>query len=174
VVDRLVTQLYKLQQLKLSPEQQSDDILVKAEAIGGEIDKLWRQYRQGVSQRGGLVEYTSDGRVQYGSAFTAMIVAYFAAARILLSAIRDADTTSPPSVSQAWDGQTVLNSLSFLAQQDIGCAYLRMFLPLTLVALYSRSDGQRTRALEVLEAWFRDTSFSGLSSIAVERVKLIE
>ena len=173
VVDRLVTELFGLQRLLSRRYFKNDNAIEYSHDIGPRIDNLWAEYREEANQLGKPIELPSSGGSQYRDAFTAMTVAYFSAARILLS------TVSPPQVAQCsgssgamdGNGQLILNCSSFLMRKDIGCAYLRMFLPLTLVARYSASSEQRALARTLLECWLYGTPFSGLSLIALKQVQ---
>lgn len=107
---------------------------------------------------------------QYSESFTAMTVAYVSAARILLSVAQS------PLRNCSWVitacCRDVLSSSHFLQSQNIGCAYVRMFLPITVVALYSPSNEQRSTARDMLASSRYQTTFRGLSSLSLERIKV--
>lgn len=173
VVDRLVTELFSLQKLLSQRYYKNDHAIKYSHDIGLRIEDLWAEYQEEANRLDKPIKLASSGGRQYRDAFTAMTVAYFPAARILLSTVSSPQVAQYSASSEAMDGnsQLILNCSSFLMRKDIGCAYLRMFLPLTLVARYSASSEQRTLARTLLERWLYGTPFRGLSSIALKQVQ---
>ncbi len=165
VVDRLVTELFGLQKLLSQRYYKNDHAIKYSHDIGLRIENLWAEYQEEANRLDKPIKLASSGGHQYRDAFTAMTVAYFSAARILLSTVSSPQIAQYSASSEAMDGnsQLILNCSSFLMRKDTGCAYLRTFLPLTLVARYSASSEQRTLARTLWSAGSMARRFVGLA-----------
>ncbi|KAI5456075.1 hypothetical protein BGZ63DRAFT_418102 [Mariannaea sp. PMI_226] len=159
VVDRLIAELFGLQRM-LSRNDNRDD---KANAIyhvtRSRINNLWVEYQAEEDKRDRPTDVSSFDLHQYRDAFSALTVAYFSAAWVLLSHVGETNS------------ERIFDCFSYLSQRSIGCAYLRMFVPLTIVALHSPSSRQRALAYAVLDSTSYRAIFTGLSSIALQRIQ---
>lgn len=176
MIDRLVVELYSLQKLLSDSPCVGNSTNEDATAIGVRINNLWAEYLTDARERGQPIDVRVEGGLQYRDSFTALTVAYFAAAWLLLGrfgAITAGAIDSPCSTSASHSCQTILTCSSLLTRRDIGCAYLRMFLPLTLVGLYGPLPEHRTLAYTQLKQWFSGTSFRGLGSLALQRIQSV-
>lgn len=174
VIDRLVLKIFETQELP-SHEFSKNDTSSRLDDIGIEVDKLWAEYQEDAGRRNHPITRFSNDCIEYRDGVTAMTVAYFAVARILLSKNSSLTATKDPgssgsSGSSDDHGKTVLDCARFLTSKNIGCAYLRMFFPLTLVAIHSSSSDQRLAACDLIESWRYSTSFGGLSLKALDTI----
>lgn len=62
---------------------------------------------------------------------------------------------------------SILSGVGYLESQSIGCAYMRMILPLFLVALKSPTMIQRQYAMDKLRTWEAGNLMSGLCAVAL-------
>jgi hypothetical protein len=128
---------------------------------------LWAEYQLEAQLSADRLEWSADGELYFHKANTAFVVAYFAAGRILLSLLGQ---PLPPLAEPVMQDpfEAILRCAAFLAPLGIGCACLRMFFPVTLVARSARLARQRQAAYSYIVNWLRDASFSGLSVAAVQ------
>ncbi|VUC23454.1 unnamed protein product [Clonostachys rosea] len=143
------------------------DGLIKSDpGIKERINGLWEEYNEEARSAGVCLQWTLENDEQcYRDAYTAFVIAYFSTARLLLAVIRmdvESNITEPC--------EDILRCSAFLATRNIGCACLRMFFPLTLVARYSTSPRQRGAAFRYLSGWLQDATFTGLSIVAIRSV----
>lgn len=174
IVDRLIAHLFDLGELLVHKVCRCGNPLhIACELeIGMEFDALWDEYQKEATQSGKPIEWYCEGETIYRDAFTAMTVAYFSASAILLNNLHlQTAGYERGTINDACE--TILRCSAFLTDKHIGCAYLRMFFPLTLVAMHSPGNEQRTIATGYLGGWLQDTAFAGLSSIAIQRIKSI-
>lgn len=173
VVDRLVVEIFELQKLLYRKDHKHDDAADDVHDVGVKIENLWAEYLEEANKFGKPIEIPCSGGIQYRNAYTAMTVAYFSAARILLSTILSPQVAQFPGSGVALDHHdlVILNCSSYIMQKDIGCAYLRMFLPLTLVARHSASNEKRTLARTLLELRNYGAPFNGLRAIVLRQVQ---
>lgn len=171
-VDRLIVHLFVLADLLARKICRVNDPVQVAcvPDISSKIDALWNEYQQEAEQLGDPVEWHCENETLYRDAFTAMTVAYFSASNILLNCL-DLQTSGPNRETVQDSCETILKCSTFLTEKHIGCACLRMFFPLTLVALHSPEEEQRVASHGFLGGWLQDTAFAGLSSIAIQRVQ---
>jgi hypothetical protein len=93
--------------------------------------------------------------------------AYYSTARILILTILD-ELGSPPSPPARFKEQIqahcqcILSIANFLTKVDIGYAYVRLMLPLTLVSRLSHLFSQRAQAQSILEEWRTKAGVAGL------------
>jgi hypothetical protein len=167
VTDRLVLQIFRLGR-HISGRQLVVDDAADLEDIRSSIENLWIEF-EAEALWGAVV--CEPAEATYSDAWTALSTAYFAAARMLLS-FTGLHLLRGVGLVVADLSQTILNCASFLAVSSIGCACLRMFFPITLVALHGASSSQRARAQSFLDNWLRETAFGGLTMIANQRIQL--
>lgn len=171
LVDQLVLEIFALQKLLSQSQCFDDDIISCSQHISSRIETMWADYEAETNQHGGQIMLSSCSTSQYYDAFSALTVAYFSAARILLSKVCSLSARCHTAESlETTNGQVILECHSYLLPKNIGCAHLRMFLPLTIVALYSPSFRESTLAHTTLRDSLR-IPFTGLSSMAVERIR---
>jgi hypothetical protein len=133
--------------------------------IGG----LWLQYVDEAADADTLFfwEDISTGTMYFRDAFTALVVAYFSAARILLGVI------APPlaNLSSTLSNHcfSILQASQYMQTHTVGCAYMRMTTPLLLVALHSPESSQRRQATACFEIWMK-RSMSGISALALNTI----
>ncbi|KAH8646105.1 hypothetical protein BX600DRAFT_443914 [Xylariales sp. PMI_506] len=174
VADRLLWQLLRLGEV--FSEQRHRRYNVKRVAylddITYNIDNLWVEYLvEELTHDNDIFQLSCDTEKtpNYRDVMTALTIAYFATARILLSVLQDNLAASPslnregtnvPGLEHQYE--VILTSCSYLATQDIGCASFRLIFPLTLAAVYSTSSVQRWQAKELLENWLQIYAFTGM------------
>ena len=171
--DRLTNEIFGLQKLVRQRKQGKDFSIQIFHDTASRIDDMWAEYQEEANEKDGAIELPSRAKFHYRNAFTAMTIAYFASARILLSIVSlpmSAEYTDPFG-DIATNGQLILDCASFLIPKDIGCAYLRLFFLLTLVVKYSISSVQRSLAHTLLERRHCGNLFNGLSYVALEQLR---
>lgn len=172
LVNRLVLEIFSLQKLLSQSHSLKDDIITCSHGINSRIENMWLGYKAEVNQHDGQILLSSCSTSPYYDAFSALTVACFSAARVLLSRVRSLSVRCPSEEAlETTNCQVILECQSYLLPKKIGCAYLRMFLPLTIVALYSPSLRQNSQAHTILDDALRKP-FIGLSSIAIERIRI--
>ncbi|KAH8664655.1 hypothetical protein BX600DRAFT_550647 [Xylariales sp. PMI_506] len=171
VVDRLMTQLFALRELISVGRYGYVDKTLYCD-ISSNTDRLWGEYKEEATSRGEpLQKYGSKGEIVYRDGATALTLAFFATARILLSLVKlqGSDEPSRPIEDQC---QTIIDCGIYLIQAKgiIGCAGLPMFLPVTLVARYSTSLKQRKVAYMFLAEGIDGIAFNGMRSMAIDYI----
>lgn len=66
---------------------------------------------------------------------------------------------------------SILDVAKYLSQFHIGCAYVRMALPLQLVGEVSPSPEQRESAKSILHIWWETTPIKGLTRSALDSIE---
>lgn len=134
------------------------------------IEALWLEYVNDAVDTDKLLfwEDTSTETRHFRDAFTALVVAYFSVARILLSLITPRLPDGFPTLSD--DYTSILLASQYLQTHTVGCAYMRMATPLLLVALHSPEPSQRNQATAYFEGWTQ-RSMSGVSTLALETIR---
>lgn len=64
----------------------------------------------------------------------------------------------------------IISASQYLSRFAIGCAHVRMILPLQLVGQASTNPAQRARARMILESWYKDTPVKGLTRLAMQAI----
>lgn len=166
-VDRLMYDLFFLTDVLVrKPYGTETDVLLNPD-LRFEIDQLWLEFQEQATQLGELVHWPVPSEVGYHDPFIAMVVAYFGASWVLLSILE------PHVASRELQDSchAILESSRFLGGKNLGCAHLRMFFPLTLVAMYGPCSEQRKAADKLLGQRIRTTAFKGMGSVAISRVQ---
>jgi hypothetical protein len=134
-----------------------------------EIEELWFEYVNEAVDTDTLLfwEDISTGTRHFRDAFTALVVAYFSAARILLGITMTQLTNVSPILSDHYT--SILLASQYLQTHSIGCAYMRMATPLLLVSLHSPDSSQRKQAVAYFEVWTQ-RSMSGISALALDAI----
>ncbi|KAI8720178.1 Zn(2)-C6 fungal-type domain-containing protein [Fusarium sp. LHS14.1] len=166
-VDRLMHDLFYLADVLVRKTHTTDtDIPLDADIIP-EIDRLWLEFQDQATQLGELIQWPVPSGAQYHDPFIAMVVAYFGASWVLLSIVEP--RISDHQLAESCDA--ILESSRFLGGKNLGCAHLRMFFPLTLVAMYGPCSTQRKAADRLLGQRIQSTAFKGMGSVAIGRVQ---
>ncbi|OKL58079.1 hypothetical protein UA08_06666 [Talaromyces atroroseus] len=128
------------------------------------------------------------GSYSFSTAIEAKEIAMHASARIIILCILSSVTLSSSLSSascfviQSYYGDeditreieqastSILSAAMFLSQVEIGCAYVRMVLPLQLVAQVSRNHTQRTAARTILQSWWKEKPIKGLTGLALRSI----
>lgn len=137
--------------------------------LGRKIEALWLEYAKDAADADKLLfwEDTSTETRHFRDAFTALVVAYFSVARIILSLIKPRLPNGFPTLSDHYT--SILQASQYLQTHTIGCAYMRMATPLLLVALHSPEPSQRNQATAYFEGWTQ-RSMSGVSALALDTI----
>lgn len=145
--------------------QQPIDITV-AHMLEAEIGTLWEEYTRAATDVNEKLSWlhTTKNTTRFRDEFTALTIAYFCSAYILLHIVAPQLTvTSTESVDYH---ATILQASAYLRTYKIGCAYMRMATPLLLVALHAPRLDQRTAATSCFEHWL-GKSMRGISTLAL-------
>lgn len=171
MADFLLLQLFKLGKLVTTKHCELDSFVSQLHEIRDCVDRNWTVYHEEGTLQGQALQYASEGEILYRDPSTALILAYFAAAKLMISLADPAGTDNPPSTMDRYC-QDILNCSTFLFQRKgrIGCISLPVFLPLALVAMYATSSTYRKMAYTSLNERVRTTPFRGLQSILAERL----
>jgi len=95
--------------------------------------------------------------------------AFYSAARLLTLSLLD-DLDAPPArfhEQMQAHSESILSVTKYMTKLDIGYAYVRLVLPLTLVWTLSPLDAQRVRAKEVLSWWKEKGGVGGLCEVVL-------
>jgi hypothetical protein len=133
-----------------------------------EVEELWSEYLEQASFSQEKLFFPGDGAMAYRNGFTALTVAYFCTARILIKILAPRFASSYPDFTDHF--ATVMECSRFLRTKKIGCAYMRMATPLYLVAMHSPSPEHRREAIATFQDW-KTGSMSGISALALETIK---
>jgi hypothetical protein len=141
-------------------------------AIDTTLSELWLQYETEAASRPQPISWTTESNERvYRDAFTAYIVSYFSSARVLLSVtLQNQHSQVPPEGYINDSCASILECAQFLDTQSVGCAYVRIMVPLLLVALHGTDERQRQLAIGMFERWQRTGIVSGLCTLALQKV----
>lgn len=144
-------------------EMDEQDVLESRAAI----DALWHEYNASAAFNDEVISWHDpvSNTIQYRDAFTALVIAYFSAVRILLAL--KAPFLQSGNVPDYF--QSILDAARFMETRHIGCAYMRIAAPLLLVALHAPNAEQERRAIEYFDDW-KLGSMRGISALALERI----
>ncbi|KAF2183443.1 hypothetical protein K469DRAFT_583069 [Zopfia rhizophila CBS 207.26] len=147
-------------------QQQLIDLSVYS-SVKAEVGALWHNYQSDAVEAGQQLSWKEDGRPMYRNGFTALSIAYFSAARILLIILAPRLSSTLLDFNDYYT--TILDCATFLQAKRIGCAYMRMATPLYLVSLHSPSAAQRQQAIAIFEDW-KKGCMGGISALALETI----
>jgi hypothetical protein len=174
VADLLLLQLFKLGKLVATTKNHDPgSIPSRLHEVRESIDRSWTTYHEEAILHNHFLRYKSDDdEILYRDPSTALVLAYFATARLMMS-LADIDDNQHPSKMDDGYCQEIIDCSSFLFQRkgSIGCISLPVFLPLALVAMYATSSTYRKMAYTLLNDRVQTTPFRGLKSILVERLR---
>jgi len=175
IMQRLLTLISRLSDIHVRLEDGEDADFVQQledadvfEEVRGAINILETEYKDTADKKGyELTWKTPAGSTTYRNPYTALCIAYFATARLLLSII--APQLPVVHVDPTDYCDVVLEATAFLYTVTIGCAFMRMSAPLYLVAMHGKRVEQRMKALAVFEEW-KVTGLGGISALALEKI----
>jgi hypothetical protein len=172
LMDRIaiLAEIYN-KQMSLGSIQQRIDLSTYAR-VKSEIEALWLEY-QGHTRLGYSVKSRcAHSETAFCDGFTALTIAYFSAAHILLGVLSSRlGGEMYVGLNECDHHATIINSARFLRGTRIGCAYMRMSTPLLLVAIHSPNAELRSEAISVFESW-RHGHMKGISALAFERISV--
>jgi hypothetical protein len=149
-------------------------LLSMANRIHSHLEDLWNEYKNDGVARGQPLFSDDDSDVRtYRDAITAMTVTYFDCASLILSDVLPIEpaTTSREILRRIEICESIFSCVVYLESQAIGCAYMRMMLPLVLVALKSPLANQRQCARDRLQKWKLRNMMAGLCTVALSCVE---
>lgn len=165
-----MAQLFSLEKL-ISASRCSiiDDSLYYS--IDTEVNLLWAEYNEEAARRGECLQSEHMGAFTFRDGPTALTIAFFASARIILSLAGPRECSRPARTMEA-QCQTILNCTMYLFEQRkfTGCASLPMILPLTLVAHYGTTPQHRKTASLFLKDRSSGFGFNGIRAIASHHI----
>jgi hypothetical protein len=132
--------------------------------VPNEISKLWMEFGAQDCYRQGPVQQGEDGIVIYPGTFTAYIISYFEASRILYEVVmeRQACTVNPIRTQTILGASSsILSCAQYLEDQNMGCAFILIVLPLLLVARHGSSVEHLEGALGFFDRWQANQVFRG-------------
>ncbi|KIW33990.1 hypothetical protein, variant [Cladophialophora immunda] len=116
--------------------------------------------------------WEKDTELEYDDAIAAITLASLNSLRMLVLLVSNTNLGGEVRESLKARGATILQAATYLARHEIRCAWLRMYLPLTLVAMHSPVSAQQAQADTLLRDWLGKTPLAGLSLAATERVRM--
>jgi hypothetical protein len=133
------------------------------------VDALWHEYTEAASANDEILSCwdPESDTTRYRDAFTALMISYFSAARLLLAVI--APQLAASFVDFTDHNRNVLQAALYLQTSRIGCAYMRVAAPLLLVAVHAPKAEQRRTAIGCFESW-KTGSMRGISVLALESI----
>lgn len=138
------------------------------------LDDLLLEYEtEAIALEDPIIIYDkAKGENVYRDAFTAYLVSYFESARILLLIIcqRRYGFDILKDVMEH-SCSSILSCVQFLDGQNSGCAFMRVVLPLLLVATHSTATIQREQAIAYFKKWNQRGVIPGLTKIALKTVE---
>lgn len=133
-----------------------------------QLRQLWTEYsKTAILASGDSKRYeTTTRNMLFSDAFTALTIAYFSSAFILLETVPSeiADSTEPKNHFQA-----ILDAAMYLDVAHNPIAFMRMGTPLLLVAMHARCPEQTKKAVDLFKHWSRG-SMRGISALALDAV----
>lgn len=173
VADLLLLQLFKLGKLVTTTKYcEPGSITSSLYEVREIVERSWTAYHEDAISHHQVLRYESDDgdEILYRDPSTALVLAYFATARLMISLAGLGDVDSSTMDIYCHE---IIDCSSFLFQRkgSIGCISLPVFLPLALVAMYATSSEYRILAYTLLNDRVQTTPFKGLKSVLVERLR---
>ncbi|KAF3048639.1 hypothetical protein E8E11_007190 [Didymella keratinophila] len=126
-----------------------------------QVEELWLEYSSQTST------CCAAKTGSFDDGFTALTIAYFSSARILLGLL-SLDWKDVSDLSRHC--QVILDAALFLDTSRHAIAYMRMATPLVLVALHSQWKEHHMGAVGIFEGWAKGT-MRGISELALGAVR---
>jgi hypothetical protein len=175
IMQRLLTLISRLSEIHVRFEDEENVDLAQQfadsdgfEEVRSAINILENEYKVVADKKGHRLTWkTPTGSTTYRNPYTALCIAYFATARLLLSVL--APHLPVVHVDPTDYSDIILEATAFLSTVKIGCAFMRMSAPLYLVAVHGQKVEQRMKALAVFEGW-KISGLGGISALALERI----
>lgn len=172
--DNALSLVFSLVKLVSNQELEAGSSTAQLRVFDSLIDDAWAKYQAEAILNGEVIQfYTVDG-IEYRDGQTALVVAYLATARFILSLARYRATEKVVNMIQQ-SCQEILDCAAFLyrVRFSIGCAYVAICVPVTLVALQGTLEEHKISAYTFLSDHFQGTPFEGLRSMAVKRIETV-
>lgn len=150
-----------------------------------ELDMLWYDLRMKASSHGWDGDFfqgkfgfdfnhptSTTDRGTEKDAFTSAIIALYNTARIIVLSLF-AQIRTPLILSDEQitvHSASILHAAEFLHEHDIGCAYIRLLLPLKVVGLLSPETTHRERARTLLETWRQRSGMKGICEVVLSEM----
>ena len=171
VMDIIISTLGVLAVCNDSASSDGGEREITTHRLRSNLETLWSEYsKTDRTKERPLFSGDETQGCTYRDAIAALTIAYFACAFLILGSIPMVETTSFSSSG----GQVsidscvaILSCVTYLESKAIGCAYIRMMLPLVLVALKSPWAVQRQYARDKLQSWITQKKMAGLCTIAL-------
>lgn len=172
VADRLMAELPKLGKMIAMSDSDNRDGSPDRNKINVSIRALWAEYQADAAVRDELIESTSEGKHQYRDIATALTIAQFASASILLRLSSDGSYRESDRHAIIDDPfQTIVDCAEYLlpVNAPTPSESLPMYLPLSLVMWFSNSMEQRSVAARLARSRLELEAFVGLASRTIYR-----
>ncbi|RDW75497.1 hypothetical protein BP6252_06639 [Coleophoma cylindrospora] len=148
------------------------DVKVSMFYIRSQLEELWTAYSdRGTSFDQALISVAAPHSPINHNPVTILTTVYFNCASLILSHLSAtymgdhlADVTSIASCA------SILSGIEYLEKQSIGCAYMRMMLPLALVSLKSPEVDQQRVARAKIQTWHAQRLMSGLCMVSLHHL----
>jgi hypothetical protein len=174
IMQRLLTLLSRLSEIYVRIEDGETSDLAQQYAdsdtfleVRSAINILEKEYKTTADQKNQVLTWKTPTVTRYRNPYTAVCIAYFATARLLLSIL--APHLPVVHVDPTDYSDVVLEATAFLRTVEIGCAFMRMAAALYLVAIHAPRVEQRMKALAVFEEW-NVSGLGGISALALEKI----
>jgi hypothetical protein len=128
---------------------------------------LWNDYELDIKiEQTNILSGNSTNR-KYSDDSLTLAILHFSSAAMLLSHALEPLGNPPKIPFRLVDASKLaLECIKYLETRAIGCAYLRMMLPLFLIMAKSASKSQRQQAFNTLESWKSKGIMPGLCMLA--------
>ena len=133
---------------------------------------LWQNYANDTGFDGVHMLFSNSADCKHLDELSALTILYFNCAAMLLSSTLPVPITPPTgSLGVLECCNSTFECVEYLENKSIGCAYMRMMLPLVLVALKGPSTALRERACNTLKTWKANGIMPGLCTMALGGIK---
>ncbi|RDW85371.1 hypothetical protein BP5796_03696 [Coleophoma crateriformis] len=172
VMDSIIVLLQILSTCDTAESFDVQDVRISVFHIHSQLEELWTAYSgSGTSFDQALISVAAPDSPINQNPVTILTTVYFNCASLILSHLSAAymddhlaDITSIASCA------SILSGIEYLEKKSIGCAYMRMMLPLVLIGLQSPEVGQRRFAREKLQTWRAQRWMSGLCTVSLHHL----
>jgi hypothetical protein len=172
VMGRLLQHLFRLGDYFARTRHNAKLPPVNLTDVAGSLESLFEEYAEEANNQNELLQWEVSGLMQYRDGITAITIAYFEAARVLVALTHAPDSETRDDQIQR-SSRSILDSVSFLSTKPTSCATLRIFFPLTLVALHGPSRLKEEARFD-LDTWIPKSGFVGLHSIIKQHISMEE
>jgi hypothetical protein len=161
VIQKLMCCIAALQDLRTWNGRNCESSAKDKQNLRRQVDQLWMGY----SARTHLGQ--SMEMVGFDDAFTTLTVSYFSAAYVLLEVTPGGSQDTSKSSRYA---QVILDAAIYLDTTRNAVAYMRMAMPLLLVALHAQDREHRETTVGIFEIWSK-ASMRGISALALDTIR---